>query len=589
MRLLKHIRSRSKIKNDSPSLGHYHSATSASWPAQAGQRDYTARLPPFLLAAIFDCVCPHTHDESFESSEDSAVDDGCMLCDMRDLAHCAAVCRRWAAPAQDALYHSVRIDAVHYCEREIELSEKRKRRSFFERNGDPKDAPQQRLQLFARTVRENPHLAVRVQLLKMPYMTRETCKPDLARTASVLPNLQYIDLPDGFFTDEPSCHTLKNEVQARCPDLQKMRYLGGSEQSFTLLANTRHWQSLQILEISHLDVEPNVFLHVLSSLPTLHDLKLSDLPWLDDNIFTPHPYTLPFPPIQKLSLSDILNVTAAGLSAYLNRPETREVLDSLTLSSTGIIPSEVHHILARAPHLTHLSLTEIVTRSFPLDPVPPLRSTSLHTLHYEITSASTSTTATKPASSYYTYLLNSLQGNHLPALRSLYVRDSTFPESLTLLPPAPRFASGSPARNEQAYLHNPLSVYSKGLDELEWVFTHVSPPRAPGQRGSYTPQRPVSAYNLGLVGAHDSLSPNRASGLSPAWGGDARKSMVVGNGFGGFLAVPVDDGGGGGAGRGGAGGSGGGGGGGSFGASAGSPLAKGKGHVKKGSRHDLWR
>lgn len=30
--------------------------------------------------------------------------DGCMLCDMRDLAHCALVCKRWYTPAQSLLY-----------------------------------------------------------------------------------------------------------------------------------------------------------------------------------------------------------------------------------------------------------------------------------------------------------------------------------------------------------------------------------------------------------------------------------------------------------------------------------------------------
>lgn len=54
--------------------------------------------------------------------------------------------------------------------------------------------------------------------------------------------------------------------------------------------------------------------------------------------------------------------------------------------------------------------------------------------------------------------------------------------------------------------------------------------------------------------------------LSASWGGENRKSVVVGNGFGGFLAVPVDEG------R--PGSSGGGLGGGSW---------------KRESRYDLWR
>lgn len=41
--------------------------------------------------------------------------------------------------------------------------------------------------------------------------------------------------------------------------------------------------------------------------------------------------------------------------------------------------------------------------------------------------------------------------------------------------------------------------------------------------------RPLSSYSA-------------SKGLGPQWGGDARKSIVVPNGFGGFLAVPADGG-----------------------------------------------
>ena len=74
----------------------------------------------------------------------------------------------------------------------------------------------------------------------------------------------------------------------------------------------------------------------------------------------------------------------------------------------------------------------------------------------------------------------------------------------------------------------PLEVFSKGLDELDWVFTSVTPPEAPGRRGSLSGGRPLSSYSA-------------SKGLGPQWGGEARKSVVVGNGFGGFLAVPVEE------------------------------------------------
>lgn len=62
---------------------------------------------------------------------------------------------------------------------------------------------------------------------------------------------------------------------------------------------------------------------------------------------------------------------------------------------------------------------------------------------------------------------------------------------------------------------------------MEWNFSKVQPPSAPGRRGSATAARPISSYGL---------SNPEATGK---WmGHGSRKSVVVGNGFGGFLAVP---------------------------------------------------
>ncbi|KAI9807175.1 MAG: hypothetical protein M1825_005893 [Sarcosagium campestre] len=592
MKFLKHIRGRSKNKNASAaeqSQGLYqgllasHSTQSRSWNKRA------ATLPPKVLRNIFSFVCPHALDETYDSLEQSMVDGedgGCMLCSMRDLANCARVCHGWYGVAQDFLYGSIRIDAVHYCELEVTLSEKRKQRSRFNRNAEPKDAPQQRLQLLCRTVRETQRLALQVHLLKLPYMTRETSKVDLARTVSALPNLRYVDLPEGVYSDDAACHALRQEVQARCPDLRKMRYIAGSEHSLSLLASGRHWQHLERLELAHLDVEPATLLQALAFLPTLHDLKMSHLEWLDDSVFSP-PRTGPlpaFPALQHLTLSDTPALTATGLTAYLSRPETREALTSLRLSNTGIQPQTLHAVLANAPRLTLLSITEIVSRSFPIPSPPHLASASLQTLHYEITSA-TQHSLHPPASSYYAYLVSSLQANGLSALRELYIRDPTLAETLLLVPPAPAFSfnddginAGPPAPPPPPVLRplHPLNIYTKGLDELEWNLTTLSPAPAPGKRASLSPQRPVSAYKLLGAGA----APSAVAALGSAstlWGGAAaRDSVVVGNGFGGFLAVPRDDD---------ASASGGG-------AGAGGASAGGRGGLairKKNSRQDLWR
>lgn len=56
-------------------------------------------FPPHVLDKIFAFVCPHATDEAYETCEQSGTEDGCMLCDLRDLAHCVQVCRQWRAEA----------------------------------------------------------------------------------------------------------------------------------------------------------------------------------------------------------------------------------------------------------------------------------------------------------------------------------------------------------------------------------------------------------------------------------------------------------------------------------------------------------
>jgi hypothetical protein len=70
-------------------------------PAYQGP-DCTSRLDDKILRRIFEYVCPHSTDETFDSSEDSG-NDGCMSCDMRDLAHCALTKRQWYSVAAGLL------------------------------------------------------------------------------------------------------------------------------------------------------------------------------------------------------------------------------------------------------------------------------------------------------------------------------------------------------------------------------------------------------------------------------------------------------------------------------------------------------
>lgn len=64
--------------------------------------DQTQRLDDKILRQIFEYVCPHTADDSLDGSEESG-NDGCMSCDMRDLAHCALTKRQWYGVAAGLL------------------------------------------------------------------------------------------------------------------------------------------------------------------------------------------------------------------------------------------------------------------------------------------------------------------------------------------------------------------------------------------------------------------------------------------------------------------------------------------------------
>jgi len=399
-----------------------------------------------------------------------------MLCDLRDLGRCARVCRKWYGNAQRLLYTSVRIDAVHYCALEEELAERRRKVSggmkhFRSRSAvvDPGEVPNIRLSMLCRTVREQDRLAEQVLVLKLPYMTRETAKGELARTVSALPNLRYVDLPDGFFTGDPSCLALRQELQARCPDIRKMTYRSGSEEALELLAQ-RHWQSIETLELNGLAVEPATLRIVLGCLPTLHELTLSDLSWMDDSIFHPSPGQLPdFPPLQTLRLENTPNLTAQGLTQYLEAPYNREILSSLSLSNTGVSVQDLHLVLWKASQLKHLAITEIVSKSLSLaaQQLPPLTSISLKTLHFEITSSDEVHGLQKPAESHYSYLASSLHQNALPALSTLYVREPEFPELLTLPAMPIPFGNTSDAGSLRSKPSN-LSSLSSGSVHGGW-------------------------------------------------------------------------------------------------------------------------
>ncbi|KAK0635260.1 hypothetical protein B0T17DRAFT_549951 [Bombardia bombarda] len=411
-----------------------------------------AKFPDTVLRRIFAFVCPHTCDESYETCEQSSIEDACMLCDLRDLAHCVAVNRRWRKEGVKQLYHSIRIDSVHYCEREAYLSDRRKRRSFFDRNGEPEDTTQVRLKLLARTLRDDPvRLGAMVHFLKTPYMLRESCQADLARTINVTPNLRYVDLPEGLFTDDPAFHTLRLEVQARCLELRKMTYMSGSEGSLQALASGTIWRKLEVLELIRINMDPAILRQVIGCLENLRALKISDTECVTDEMLAWNDMMPPIPPLEELVLTGVPNVTAEGLKGWLVDPGARQALKIMTFNGTGVRIWALQEVVIHLPVLKHLSIIDSVTAAMPTaagsHSTPPFSSPSLETLHYEITVAPTTPKYLDVTSSYYHYLAGSLLSGGLPNLRALYVRDPNFPELVLGLPlPTPSFAGGSIAR-----------------------------------------------------------------------------------------------------------------------------------------------
>lgn len=335
--------------------------------------------------------------------------------------------------------------------------------------------PRKRLKLLCRTLREDPaRLGPLVEYFKLPYMLRESCQADLARTIAVLPNLRYVDLPEALFHDENSYITLRMEVEARCQNLRKMTYKHGSERSLERVASGQVFRNLEVLELNNIQMDATVILHALAVLGGLRALKITDSKIITDDMIAHDNEMLPaFPALEELILEDTPDITAQGLMGYLHRYDTSNALKVLSLTETGVTPWTLQDVLGAAPNLKRLTLSYVALKSLPLaagtSQVPPLNSRSLEIFNYEIMAAANSSPYSNILPSYYNYLSGSLLMGSLPNLRALYVRDANFPEALASLPrPAPKFASdaykrpGSSGSQRSTALSSDISYNSLG-------------------------------------------------------------------------------------------------------------------------------
>ena len=90
---------REKGKDARVNLGQAKSLT----PISPHLQELMLKVPDAVLAQIFAYVCPHSEDETYDGNEDSTLDDRCMLCDIRDVAHCAQASKQWRRVALDTL------------------------------------------------------------------------------------------------------------------------------------------------------------------------------------------------------------------------------------------------------------------------------------------------------------------------------------------------------------------------------------------------------------------------------------------------------------------------------------------------------
>ena len=373
---------------------------------------------------------------------------------------------------------------------------------------------------------------------------------DIARTVSVLPNLRYVDLPGSLYHDEPSSRLLRYELLHKCPDLREMRYYKGAEESFTMLAHSRPWQNIEVLELSGLQTEPDILLYVLSSLPKLRELSFCKVTCLEDAIFTASDSLPPFPTLTALTIENCPSVTIRGLTAYLSVAYNNNVLAHLSLCETGILPHDLHTVLSAAPHLSSLSVTEYVSRSFPITPIPVLSSDSLRTLKFEI--CPSSGPRSPITDSYYKYLARSLVSGKLPALKKVYACCPHLSDLLLYIPSAP-FASGDNTSRLSAFsiassiystpettmesrpplslsgLPPTLKLYTKPAEcpQDSWSATIIEPPNERnGRRSSAGTTRSIS-----ITANQTSQSPHLPIGRND--------NTVVGSGY---LTVPTEDG-----------------------------------------------
>ena len=93
---------RIKKKSKKHDLTEAEVLPASQWPVALAPNP-TSHWPVSLLIKVLSFVCPHVLDDSFCTSESSALDVDCTLCDLKDLGHCALVNHQWLEATRDLL------------------------------------------------------------------------------------------------------------------------------------------------------------------------------------------------------------------------------------------------------------------------------------------------------------------------------------------------------------------------------------------------------------------------------------------------------------------------------------------------------
>lgn len=402
--------------------------------------------------------------------------------------------------------------------------------------------------------------------LKISRTTRESYVAELARIVSRTRNLKFLDCPDGVYGRALGCSALREELKAQCQNLRQMKFHAGSEPIFYELKNNKVWMNLEVIDLNMLAVDARTLLDVLPRWTMLRDLSLKRLNCLQEKAVN---VVRDLPPVQNLRIENCPGVTLEGLAAYLRFPQKRLALQRIQLIETGVGVGDLHQILAAAENLRAFTIELEVKQPLEHESLPDLASYSVTSVDFQITSPEVKKWETPASQSHYDYLIRSLNNNSIPNVDSIWVRDVSFQENFlhaaalkSPLQQQPTGTNGHTHSNSQSntnpFANNNLlspssytntgstsdsaspqsptfppankriTLYAKGNQELDYHYSLMHPALPDGGRStSTTDPRPFSI---------------NTAPLGPVWGGEARRSMIIGNGQGGFLAIPDENG-----------------------------------------------